>query len=496
MPNSQLQQLEQGTAPLGMRMAIAEGLMPLSGDELVQALGYLTRDPNQNVRNALRESLSEMPKGFLVSTAATNNASPDLLYLIAQVMISDEQVIQPLILNRIVDDRTLLFVAENGPPPALEILAQNRNRMLENPIILKKLLENEQLSRVTRFALEEFRGRFNVSFDGIDEEEMDGMMDGAAIESDSREGGTGIAVLPDEEAVSLEDLSTRPLDAGDVEAITDELLPDIDDELRTALIEDALGDDEIAVEELPEIGEEFETEVEAEPGMIPEDGIEEMKGLDDGWNIDALVKEVGGVASEKDVADSFGFDDVMEFSLEDENESERASKEWMGEDVAEFARQHGLKLEDEHEEEDKEEKITDTRIRMMKMSAADKLLLAKLGTKQERAILVTDPNKKVAVAVVEGPKMSEFEIQLIASNRQVYEEVLRAIAQHRKWGRSPSVRRELVLNPKTPLDVTVRMLNSLNDFILKDVVKSKEIPSALALQARRVLDMREQRRSG
>ena len=493
MANSQLRQLEQGTAPLAVRMAIAEGLIPLAGDELVEALGILTRDPEPRVREALKSTLSEMPKGFLVTTASLNSVSPDLLYLMAQMQIKEDQVIQPLILNRLADDRTLVFVAEFGSQSILEILAQNRNRMLEHPRILKKLLENEQLSRVTRFALEEFRERFHVDITEMDENEDDHASEVRPV--------SVAEALPEQDVdadqipVDVENLQTAPLGSQDVDTVTDELFPVIDEEIA-ALIEEDLS--EVAEERGADAdSEDFEESgIAIEDDFAVEENLESVKGFSDGWDIDALVKEVGGVSTSTDQADSFGFDDLLEITLEEDDAEAAAADEWMGKDVAEFARDQGLNLDDSDEDEVKEEKITDTRIRMMKMSAADKLLLAKMGTKQERSILVTDPNKKVAVAVVEGPKMSEFEIQMIAANRQVYEEVLRAIAQHRKWGKSPSVRRELVLNPKTPLDMTVRMLSGLNDFILKDVMKSKEIPSALALQAKRVLEIRERRRGG
>ncbi|HPQ41003.1 MAG TPA: hypothetical protein PLV45_11585 [bacterium] len=468
MANTPLERLKQGNAPLGMRMAIAEGILPLEGEELVAALGYLIHDTDPGVVEVLKESLPTMPRGFLQSTAHHRDTSPELLHFMAETLIDEEEIVQTVILNRFVGEHTLIMVAEKGPPAVLEVLAQNRNKMLECPAILARLLENENLSRVTRYALEEFRERFQIDLDieyqPVTEHEVEPGGEGDFDE------GSGEPVT----AVAVDD---------DVDTTSDVAAPDDLD----------LSEDDFAVE--VEAGIDDETGVAAEIEDTLSDAVlESVKGFDDGWDIDTLVHEVGGDAAELQDDEVGGFDDLLDITVVEEDEDEDGEDDWLGEDISTMASREGLDEEEHDDDEDKEEVITDTRIRLMKMTASEKLIVAKMGTKQERAILVTDPNKKVAVAVVEGPKMSEFEVQLIASNRQVYEEVLRAIAQHREWGKSNAIRRELVLNPKTPLSISTRMLTTLNEFILKDVIKSKDVPNALVNHAKRVLEVRERRR--
>jgi hypothetical protein len=483
MADSRLKQLEKGTATLAMRMAIAEGLLPLEADELVEAFSILTHDPDPKVRTALQENLSQLPRGFLIDTAGKPDISPDFLHLIARELIDDDQILQSVILNRSVDDKTLVLVAEKGPPAVLEILAQNRNRMLENPHILKKLIENNQLSRVSRFSLEEFKERFEIDFDYMEEGDFDAVEpSGQAVATADGKGGEG------NEAVAVDETGT------DVTELRDEL--DQADELSTEtsvadadMLEDAFAGEGDFIEFDDSAGQK-----DADDGVA----VDDEQDISNDWDIEGFVKTVKGDATETGSDDTTGFDDVLDITLEEEAADTDEEDNWLGESVTEMGKRFGVDLEDEIEEIDEEgeeeESIRDTRVRLMRMRASEKLILAQLGTKQERAILVTDPNKKVAVAVVEGPKMSEFEIQMVAANRQVYEDVLRAIAKHRKWGKSPNIRRELVLNPKTPLDISVRMLSSLNDFTLNDVMKSKEVPSALAAQAKRVVEMREMRR--
>lgn len=476
MANTPLERLEQGNAPLGMRMAIAEGLLPLEGDELVAALGFLVEDSKPEVLDALRENLPTMPRGFLQSTAHRAETTPGLLHFLAETLIDDEEIVQAVILNRQVATETLVLVAENGPPAVLEVLAQNRNKMLEYPIILVKLLENEHLSRVTHYALEEFRERFQIDLDADYSVSDDGTGEAASMAGEDGTDTAATAVAEpgamDAETAGVSDTDTRDVETPDV---------DLDAADAFAVPDDAAvagdGDAESLMED-----------------TLSDEVLENVKGFDSGWDIDTLVKEVGGDAGDLE-EETGAFDDLLDITVLEEEEDEEGDDDWLGEDIAATASEEGL-MDDESDEDDADdEKVSsDTRIRLMGMTAAEKLILAKVGTKQERAILVTDANKKVAVAVVEGPKMTEFEIQLIAKNRQVYEDVLRAIAQHREWGQSTSIRRELVLNPKTPLSVSTRLLSSLNEFVLKDVVKSKDIPPALVNHAKRVLEVRERRR--
>ncbi|MGB3975825.1 MAG: hypothetical protein WBM02_04390 [bacterium] len=471
MAESRIKQLENGTAPLAVRMAIAEGLIPLEADELVKAFSILARDPYPEVRTALQDNLAHMPRGFLLSTVGKPDISNDLLFLIAVEMIQDDQIIQSVILNRSVDDRTLILVAEKGSPAVLEILAQNRNRMLENPLILKKLVENNQLSRVSRFALEEFKERFEIDYDYIDDTDLD---------AGDTESESDVVV----ENAALE--SALP----EISEVTEEL--DLAERISAKAETDLSKEAAMAIDESIDFGLSMDDD---ESELITTIDTQEVAA--DEWDIENFVKSVKTDDLEKTEDTVGSFDDLLNITLEEEVEEMSEGQEWLGESFTDLGKRYGVELEDdleEDEEEAKEEDIRDTRVRLMRMQAADKLILAQLGTKQERAILVTDPNKQIAIAVVEGPKMSEFEIQMVAANRQVYEEVLRAIAKHRKWGKSPIVRRELVLNPKTPLDISIRLLNSLNDFTLKDVMKSKEIPSALAGHAKRIVEMREKRR--
>src|SRR5688500_18032645 len=61
--------------------------------------------------------------------------------------------------------------------------------------------------------------------------------------------------------------------------------------------------------------------------------------------------------------------------------------------------------------------------RIAAMSPAQRLARARKGTREERAILVRDPNRIVAVAVLSSPKISEAEVESIAKMANVSEDI-------------------------------------------------------------------------
>ena len=67
------------------------------------------------------------------------------------------------------------------------------------------------------------------------------------------------------------------------------------------------------------------------------------------------------------------------------------------------------------------------------LNVAQRMALAMKGSREERAVLVRDPNKIVGVAVLSSPKMTETEVESIAKMANVSDEILRMIGFSRAW---------------------------------------------------------------
>jgi hypothetical protein len=121
------------------------------------------------------------------------------------------------------------------------------------------------------------------------------------------------------------------------------------------------------------------------------------------------------------------------------------------------------------------------------MNPAQRLSRAMKGSREERAILIRDPNKIVAVAVLSSPKISEAEVEAIAKMTSVSDEILRIIGNTRAWVKSYRVVSALTRNPKTPQALAMNLLSRLQEKDVKMLVSDRNVPDSLRMAARRKL---------
>lgn len=126
-------------------------------------------------------------------------------------------------------------------------------------------------------------------------------------------------------------------------------------------------------------------------------------------------------------------------------------------------------------------------VRIAAMSPPQRLALAMRGTREERAVLIRDPNKIVAVAVLSSPKVTDSEVESIAKMANVSEDVLRIIGQTRAWMKNYSIASALTRNPKTPMGVSLNLLPRLLEKDVKALSNDRNVPDVLRLAARKRL---------
>ena len=122
--------------------------------------------------------------------------------------------------------------------------------------------------------------------------------------------------------------------------------------------------------------------------------------------------------------------------------------------------------------------------RVSKMNVAQRVKAAFIGSKEERAILIRDGAKIVQNAVLASPKLSEPEVEMFAAAKHVSENVLREIARSRRFMKNYLVVRNLVGNPRCPIDISLTLVKNLLIYDLKSLRNSKSISEIV----RRVAD--------
>lgn len=120
-----------------------------------------------------------------------------------------------------------------------------------------------------------------------------------------------------------------------------------------------------------------------------------------------------------------------------------------------------------------------------KMSFTERMLAALKGTREMRALLIRDPNKAIAVTVLSCPKVNEAEIETFARMTTVSEDVLRTIGSNRAWVKNYGIVVGLTRNPKTPLALSLNLMNRLNDRDMNLLSIDRNVPEPLRVAARR-----------
>jgi hypothetical protein len=113
------------------------------------------------------------------------------------------------------------------------------------------------------------------------------------------------------------------------------------------------------------------------------------------------------------------------------------------------------------------------------MNVVQRLTLALKGNREARMILIKDPNKLVQRCVLQSPRLTDMEVEAFAKMTNLSEEVFRVISLTRKFIKSYVIMKNLVNNPKTPLDISLHLLPRLNAVDLKMLTTNKNIPDTL-----------------
>lgn len=117
--------------------------------------------------------------------------------------------------------------------------------------------------------------------------------------------------------------------------------------------------------------------------------------------------------------------------------------------------------------------------RVALMSVKDRVMLAIKGTREARMILVRDPNRIVAGAVMRNPRLTDAEVENISSIKTVPEDVLRLIGQTRSWTRSYTVIHNLVRNSRTPIATSLVFINRIQTRDLRALSLNRNIPDVI-----------------
>ncbi len=141
-----------------------------------------------------------------------------------------------------------------------------------------------------------------------------------------------------------------------------------------------------------------------------------------------------------------------------------------------------------------EERRDSTLQKISKLDIKGRIALAMRGNKEDRSILIRDSTKLVSLAVLDSPKVSDAEVEAFALQKNVREAVLRAIPMKRKYAKNYAIMRNLVTNPRTPIDVSLGLMKNLLTRDLKNLSDNKEVSDTIRKLALRMFKQKTEKK--
>ena len=84
-----------------------------------------------------------------------------------------------------------------------------------------------------------------------------------------------------------------------------------------------------------------------------------------------------------------------------------------------------------------------------------------------------------------SPRITEAEIESISAMKNVSDEILRTIGNHREWTKRYTVLNNLVRNPRTPVGIALSMVPRLNPRDIKGIAVDRNVPEPVRKQAQK-----------
>lgn len=98
-----------------------------------------------------------------------------------------------------------------------------------------------------------------------------------------------------------------------------------------------------------------------------------------------------------------------------------------------------------------------------------------------------DQDHRVIRHLLDNPRLTERDVVQIGSTRPTSPRVIETIYNHPRWISRYSIKKVIVMNPYSPLAMSMRLLTYMNLQDLLEIVESPNLPSVLVKEAIRIL---------
>lgn len=149
----------KGQVPRQVRLFAAQGLLPISREELLGLQCVLSSDPNEELARVAAESVRSEELDTILDWL--RDQPPESLVLDQLIRVREEEAIWEVVAaHPNVSDETLRVIAKNATPRVQDIIITNQVRLLGCLEILDDLRANPQVNQVVMRRIREFEEEF------------------------------------------------------------------------------------------------------------------------------------------------------------------------------------------------------------------------------------------------------------------------------------------------------------------------------------------------
>ena len=143
-------------------------------------------------------------------------------------------------------------------------------------------------------------------------------------------------------------------------------------------------------------------------------------------------------------------------------------------------------------QEERKENLDDIPLkrRLSRMTMEDKVNMALSGTREERMALAMDGNKAIHHYLLKNARISVDEIAFIARLPTMNPDVLGKIGENPTYLQNLSVVKNLIYNPKTPITLSIRLLDRLPRSEVMNLAKRTSMNGRLVQAAKKKIEGR------
>lgn len=129
-------------------------------------------------------------------------------------------------------------------------------------------------------------------------------------------------------------------------------------------------------------------------------------------------------------------------------------------------------------------------IRMQEMTLGEKISLARVASRGVINSLRRDESGMVVRALLQNPRLVEEDVIVIASSTRTPRPILEVISRDARWSSRPAIRKAIARHPETPLQTSLRLIQTMSDQDLKEILRAAHLPGLIRVSIQRLIESR------